>query len=247
MRAIADVLMPRVCAVCGVKLNLAERHICSKCGADLPLCRFEGIRNNPMAQAFNEMLSSSGQGLDAYQPYSYAAALMFYREDYRKIPHAVKYKRNFAVGRDFGCMLGQRMGESELWKGVDIVLPVPLHWARKWRRGYNQAEVIAKGIALGLDCPKLKTNILRRVRRTKTQTRLNKADRYANVSTAFVARANKIPSGVRHILLVDDVFTTGATLCACERALRAALSQRFGSAAASKIRISVATLAYVAH
>lgn len=273
--SVADLVLPRVCVVCGRTLLLGETHVCTACAADLPRTFFAGQRDNPMAVAFNglverELGGSEANGvptgpgsLPATQPFSYAAALFFYRGDspYSLIPQALKYDRNFEAGRHFARMLGRELAASSLFADVDAILPVPLHWLRRWRRGYNQAEVIARGIAEELKggtaasgtVPVL-TRVLKRVRRTRTQTRLDAGGRYANVHSAFVAdgkalASTKIPADKAgrplHLLLVDDVYTTGATLLACERALRRALTETLGPQAASRIRISVATLAYV--
>lgn len=265
--SVADLVLPRVCVVCGRTLLLGETHVCTACAADLPRTFFAGQRDNPMAVAFNglverELGGSEANGvptgpgsLPAVQPYSYAAALFFYRGDspYSLIPQALKYGRNFEAGRHFARMLGRELAASSLFADVDAILPVPLHWLRRWRRGYNQAEVISRGIAEELGVSVL-TRVLKRVRRTRTQTRLDAGGRYANVHSAFVAHgkalaSTKIPADKAerplHLLLVDDVFTTGATLLACERALRRALTETLGAEAASRIRISVATLAYV--
>ena len=273
--SVADLVLPRVCVVCGRTLLLGETHVCIACAADLPRTFFAGQRDNPMAVAFNslierELAGSEANGvptgpgsLPAVQPYSYAAALFFYRGDspYSLIPQALKYDRNFGAGRHFARMLGRELAASSLFADVDAILPVPLHWVRRWRRGYNQAEVISRGIAEELKggtaasgtVPVL-TRVLKRVRRTRTQTRLDAGGRYANVHSAFVAdgkalASTKIPADQAgrppHLLLVDDVFTTGATLLACERALRRTLTETFGPQAASRVRISVATLAYV--
>ena len=213
-----------------------------------------------MAVGFNAMVErelrsladthSGACSLPATQPYSYAAALFFYRGDspYSLIPQALKYGRNFEAGRHFARMLGCELAGSPLFADVNAVIPVPLHWLRRWRRGYNQAEVIARGVAEELEAPVL-TGVLRRVRRTRTQTRLDAAGRYGNVRSAFVADCSTLESSENgmphHLLLVDDVYTTGATLLASERALRAALVQDFGPETASSVRISVAALAYV--
>lgn len=265
--SVADLVLPRVCIVCGRTLLLGETHVCTACASDLPRTFFAGQRDNPMAVAFNslierELAGSEANGvptgpgsLPAVQPYSYAAALFYYRGDspYSQIPQALKYGRNFGAGRHFARMLGRDLAGSELFSNVDALIPVPLHWIRRWRRGYNQAEVIARGIAEELGVRVL-IGALKRVRRTRTQTRLDAGGRYANVRSAFVANGKTLAS-IRitadraerplHLLLVDDVFTTGATLLACERALRKGFTEAFGPDAASKVRISVATLAYV--
>ena len=257
--SVADLVLPRVCIVCGRTLLLSETHLCTACAADLPRTFFAGVRENPMAVGFNAMVERelavsgvpTGLGsLPTTQPYSYAAALFYYRGDspYSRIPQALKYGRNFEAGRFFARMLGRELAGSPLFANVDAVIPVPLHWLRRWRRGYNQAEVIARGVAEELAIPVL-TGVLRRVRRTRTQTRLDAAGRYGNVRSAFVADGSALVSSgngmPHHLLLLDDVFTTGATLLACERALRAGLAATFGPETASRIRISVATLAYV--
>lgn len=180
-----------------------------------------------------------------HEPYAFAAALFFYNadSDYRHIPWHLKYEGGLAAGRFFARMLGERLAGSPQFADVDIVIPVPLHWTRRWRRGYNQAEVIARELAdvLGAD---LRTDILRRARRTRSQVRLAPDAKAANVRGAFILRA--FPEGcdaadsvlrTKHVLLVDDTFTTGSTVNAC----RAVLRQAFPL----PTRISVATLAYV--
>lgn len=262
--SVADLVLPRVCVVCGRTLLLRETHVCTSCSADLPRTFFAGQRDNPMALAFNALVERELAGVDTpsgacslpaldYQPYSYAAALFYYRGDspYSQIPQALKYGRNFEAGRHFARMLGRELAASALFSDVDALIPVPLHWIRRWRRGYNQAEVIARGIAEELKggtaasgtVPVL-TRVLKRVRRTRTQTRLDAGGRYENVKSAFVADG-KVLGRPLHLLLVDDVYTTGATLLACERALRRALSETLSPEVASRVRISVATLAYV--
>lgn len=237
IRAMADLVMPRLCVVCGSNLLLVEDHICAECEAELPLTHFARQRNNPMSEAFNSMIQKEIEaGEERFEPFGYAAALIFYSGSsaYKNIPRGLKYGRNFDEGRHFAKMLGRELASSVLFADVDMIVPVPLHRARRWRRGYNQAEIIAKCIAMemGLDGVR---SLIKRVRHTKTQTKLHRARRYFNVKSAFVAHG--CSPAPKHILLVDDVFTTGATLCACERALREVFS--------AGTRISVATLAFV--
>ena len=152
LRAVADIAMPRTCVVCGRKLLLRERHICTECEIGLPLTYFSRQRDNPMATAFNSMIQSEidSAGEDAsYEPFSYAGSLLFYSgsSPYKNIPRRLKYGRDFSEGRHFAAMLGRELAASPLFADVDAVVPVPLHRARKWRRGYNQAEVIARAVA----------------------------------------------------------------------------------------------------
>lgn len=224
--ALADLLMPRECAVCGRQLLPRERHLCLECEADIPFTHFAALAHNPMADAFNAQVEAPH--------YVRAAALFYYTGDYQNITKALKYHRNFALGRCFAGRLGEELAAVPFWADVDAVCPVPLHWTRRFSRGYNQADVIGRELAGKLGAA-FRPSLLRRVRRTRSQTRLGSEGRAQNVSGAFRAMAPQDPPA--HILLVDDVFTTGATLAACYAALRSALG--------ATVRISIATLAFV--
>ena len=178
---------------------------------------------------------------------------------YRNITYRLKYSRDIREGSFFAAMLGGRAARAEWLSDVDAVIPVPLHWTRRLRRGYNQAEVIASELAKALGA-RLHTDILVRKRRTKTQTRLGIEEKAENVRGAFELsgkfrrrchrsgipgdaapsdnpRMERNPMTFRHILLVDDVFTTGSTLYNCWLPLR----KFFGPS----VRISIATLGVV--
>lgn len=245
LRAVADLLLPRVCIVCGRKLELDENHICRDCLDDIPLTRFHLLSHNPMADRFNEIIQkhlealwdSEGAESHHFERYVYATALFFYSSGagYRHIPHQIKYHGNLSAGRYFGNMLGREVALTPWLQGIDIVIPVPLHWRRKWTRGYNQAEIIGEQVASVIGAS-LRTDILKRKRHTKTQTKLEISEKSANVKGAFEAHETDI-EGIRHVLLIDDVFTTGNTLFACFSALREVFPP--------SVRISIATLAFV--
>lgn len=199
-----------------------------------------------------------------FERYAYCTALFFYNSEagYRHITHRIKYHADLKAGDHFGRMLGKEVASAQWLRDVDAVIPVPLHWTRKWTRGYNQAEVIARAVAKEIGVP-LRDDILKRTRRTKTQTKVGVTDKEANVRDAFQARLYEGPTEVSvdtsplrrlthfitphsgstykdditHILLVDDVFTTGSTLGECFKALRKVFPP--------SVRISVATLGFV--
>lgn len=235
IREVTDLIMPRTCLVCGRQLGLQEKHLCLWCASGLPLTYYWERLHNPMADELNALLERSRQE-GVQMPYVPAAALLFYHHEnpYKLIPRALKYGGNIEAGRYFAARLGRFMAAAEHFADVDLVLPVPLHWTRKWTRGYNQAAVIAKEIAKALGA-EMRADILARARRTHTQTSLDADARLRNVAGVF--RVRHLPKGAKHILLVDDTFTTGATLCACYHALREAIGPL--------PRISVATLSVV--
>ena len=233
-KALADLAMPRTCLVCGNPLGTGEKHLCIWCEADVPLTyNWEQIHHS-MADEFNAVLERLRRDNEPLE-YAYAASLLFYHHEnpYKAIPRDLKYHRNLPAGRFFAAQLGRYMAAVPHWADVDVVIPVPLHWLRKWRRGYNQAEVIARELARALGAS-LRADVLRRARRTRSQTSLSAEERLRNVASVFVVRK---PVQARHVLLVDDTFTTGATLAACHRVLRDALGP--------SVRISIATLAVV--
>lgn len=237
--ALADLLLPRTCLVCGRKLGLRERHICLYCLADMPLTYFWLRTHNMMADKINgiiqEGLCEETEVLKPRVRYAYACALFFYQDEgeYRNILYGLKYGGRTAAGEYFGRMLGMKMAAAAHFSDVDAVVPVPLHWVRRWKRGYNQAECIAAAVADALGA-ELRTDILYRRRRTSTQTKVDVGMKKKNVMGAFEAVSKG--SAPSHLLLIDDLFTTGATLYACCSALR----KIYPCA-----RISFATLGYV--
>lgn len=195
-----------------------------------------------MADRFNEVIQKDvEEGSIPHEQYAYAAALFNYSSDgaCRLIPYQIKYHDNTEAGIHFGRMLGEKLASSDYLQDVDMIIPVPLHWTREWKRGYNQAAMIAEGVAGMIGVP-VRTDLMARRKRTQTQTRLDIEGKARNVAGAFEFRKDRLPENgntIRHILLIDDVFTTGSTLHACFVALRSVFPP--------SVRISVATLGFV--
>jgi ComF family protein len=189
---------------------------------ELPATNFHKEHDNPVAQSF--------WGRAAVE---YATAAYFFRKGNRvqKLVHQVKYKGQ----KEMGTVLGREMGKSlrdSSFIEVDLIAPVPLHPQKYRKRGYNQSEWIARGIAEMLEKPMDVQTLVRRIF-TTTQTRKKRYDRWENVDSGF-GLTNPDSFTGRHILLIDDVITTGATLEAC---IHAVLS-------APGTKVSVATLAF---
>lgn len=236
--AVADLILPRHCAVCGRRLLAHEKHLCIFCLSDIPFTYTWDMPHNPMSDRFNAHICIPDAAEGEKEPYCHAAALFFFNSEaeYRHIPYRIKYHGDTALGRFFGQMLGRRLAVSDTFRDVDMIIPVPLHWKRKWERGYNQAEIIARGMADAIGAA-VRTDILKRVKKTTTQTRLGIEEKKLNVTGAFRVISD-IPGNVSHILIVDDVFTTGATLHSCYAALHTVCRKK---------KISVATLALVSN
>jgi ComF family protein len=214
---------PNVCAVCGADLVQGEEVFCISCLYNIPLTRFWNDKENIVAQIFWGRVNIEN-----------ACAYFFFVKGskYRPLLHKLKYKGEREIGSELGIQFGQALKTSALYRDIDYVVPVPLHPKKLRIRGYNQAEAIAEGIARGLEI-ELSTTHLVRTEFTQTQTRKTRAERVMNVSKAFTVANSKEIEG-KHVLLVDDVVTTGATLEACAAKLLEV----------NGCRVSIAALAY---
>lgn len=203
-----NLLFPNLCVVCGETLLQGEEQICLKCCSDIPKTNFHLVRNNPAEKLFWGKV-----------PVEYATAYFFFRKgsQFQKLLHLLKYKNNSEIGRVLGKFAGAELRESAEFRSIDIIVPVPLHEKKILKRGYNQSELIAEGLATILDKP-LVTDVLVRSIANPTQTKKSVYERYENTKNVFqVTKTEKMNH--KHILLVDDVLTTGSTLEGCIQAL----------------------------
>ena len=209
LSAAADMAMPRTCPVCGKTLDGDERWICRKCLASLPRTRYEDVPFNAMEQHF------AGQ-----VPIERATAYFFYEKGspYASILHDIKYHSLPSMGRWLTARAVTDMAASRFFEGIDAVTAVPLHRSKLAQRGYNQSEYLAGGIADALNIPYVE--MLKAVRPHSTQTHKGAMDRWLNIQGNYALTREAQHWSGKHILLVDDVVTTGATLIVCATALK---------------------------
>ena len=208
--AATDMVMPRVCPVCQQALDSDEVWLCRKCLANLPRTRYEETPFNTMEQHFAGKV-----------PIERATAYFFYEKGapYASILHDIKYHHLPRMGQWMTSHAVSDMANSHFFDGIDVVTSVPLHRSKLAQRGYNQSEYLARGIANALHIPYIE--LLKAIRPHSTQTRKGAMERWQNIQGNYaLIEKNACTLAGNHILLVDDVITTGSTLTACAIELR---------------------------
>lgn len=207
-------LLPPVCLICGQRAEL-PRDCCAGCQADLPVIEAACQR---CGQALAQSAVQCGRCLRKRPAFDRTWAGYAFAPVAQGLVHRFKYQRDLAAGRVLASLLAQRLVLQGALRPQALV-PVPLHWRRQLRRGFNQAEYLAADLSRQLGgIPVMRA--LQRRRATRTQSDLPAGQRAANVRAAFAARS--LPPGLSHVALVDDVMTTGATLDACAAQLKQA-------------------------
>lgn len=217
-----ELFFPRCCTLCGERLPKDVKHLCFKCLSGLPRTQFHGQVDNVMEK-----------NLWGKLPLGRASAYLHYSKggDVSKLIYGLKYYGNERLGYFLGQCMAIELLSSGFFQGIDYIVPVPLHEKKKRKRGYNQSEVLAQGVSEVTNIP-VSANLMVRNQYTDTQTRKGSYDRWMNVKNVFECTSVKELEN-RHILIVDDVMTTGATIVACADAL----------SCIPGLRISVLTLA----
>lgn len=201
---ILNIVFPNICCVCDEVLTNNEEVICFHCRSELPKTKFTNLQNNELVERFHGKLK-----VDFGISY-----LRFYKSGLaQKLLHQFKYKNYPEVGKLIGNWLGYEMLNNGNISNVDFIIPVPLHPRKERKRGYNQTLFFAQGISEATNIPVQKQNLIRN-RYNQSQTHKTKEQRWVSVQHAFKVKNRKIIED-KHILLVDDVVTTGATLEAC--------------------------------
>jgi ComF family protein len=203
-KSFLSLFYPNLCLICNDNVPFIDREICLKCETELPLTNFHLYDSNAIFEKFAGRI-----------PLEQAAALFYFHKAGKVQPliYELKYRNKPEVGVQIGKMYGTILKEYDYFSSVDFILPVPLHPKKEKQRGYNQSDVFAQGLSATLGKPWRK-DILKRTQYTNSQTKKNIIDRFENVKSAFeVAKPKAIQN--KHVLIVDDVMTTGATLEAC--------------------------------
>lgn len=204
LRSLLNLLYPNLCASCQGVLLKNENVICYNCMVDLPRSLYYQDLENPIAKLFWGKIKLE---------IALSAFTFVKKGKVQRLMHELKYEGNTRVGELMGIELGKEFDKAEITDKVDVVVPVPLHKKKLKQRGYNQSDFIAIGVAKVLNC-EINTSLIKRMERSESQTKKSKYERWENVGSAFtLTDANQYRG--KHILLVDDVITTGATLEAC--------------------------------
>jgi ComF family protein len=214
---------PHICAGCGSDILDEKQQLCLHCLADLPVTGFFNQPGNPVEQKFYGRMEVQEAG----------AAFFFTKDSLiENLIYQLKYRGNQNIGKYLGHLAGNYITASNRFKVPDAIVPLPLNAKRQRKRGYNQAEAIANGLSEVLQLPVF-ANAVKRNIYTETQTQRSRVTRWENMENVFEVVDPAQLEG-KHLLLVDDVVTTGASLEACGTEILKV----------NGTKISIATLAY---
>ena len=221
--ALLHLAFPLVCEGCGSDQIDKAHLLCIRCEASLPKTNFHLYPGIPVEKIFWGRL-----------PVTHASSLFYFTKEsmIQQLMHSFKYRANKGLGMYLGKLMGSALADTNRYAAIDALLPLPLFPEKERARGFNQAAVLCEGISSVLHKPVL-YEVVKRTFHTETQTKKNRAERWKNMEGRFLV-VNPAAVEGRHILLVDDVLTTGATLEACGKEI-------FNSA---NLQLSIATLCF---
>ena len=219
-----DLISPRLCVVCGNRLAVTEEVVCSKCYLHLPRTDFgHDLYENVMAKLFwGQIKLEKATALFYYEPHAETVQILY----------EMKYKNHPEIGVVMGRMMAKELMKSGLFEDIDALVPVPLAKKREHERGYNQSLELAKGVSEVTQLP-IANQVVKRTKFVDSQTHRGRWERNENVENVFELVDGDSLSG-KHVLLIDDVVTTGATIIACAQEMQKA----------SNVRISVLALGF---
>lgn len=217
---------PQICEGCGTDLPEPTQFLCLKCLSFLPATNFHMHPNNPIEKIFWGRI-----------PVTYATSQFYYTREsiIQQLMHQFKYSGNKDLGLFLGKLMGDALSSSNRFSYLDALIPLPLFPSKERKRGFNQATILSEGISAVLNVPVLK-NVICRNSFTETQTKKGRIERWQNMEGRFELTATAQLEG-KHVLLIDDVVTTGASLEACGTELLKV----------KDLRLSIATLCFSSH
>jgi ComF family protein len=216
---------PHICTGCASDLLDENNLLCLKCINTLPHTNYAQHANNQVEKIFWGRIPLAA----AHSQFYFSKSSMI-----QELMHQLKYKSNQSIGMYLGEMMGNSLLNSNRFADVDGLVPLPMYADKQHRRGYNQAAVICKGMSLAMNIPVINNNVCRQYA-TQTQTRKSRVERWENVTGSFVIKDPDALAG-KHLLLVDDVLTTGATLEAAGNSILQC----------DNVKLSIATVAFAA-
>ncbi len=220
---IHNILLPLVCFGCNAQLSRGESILCTVCRHELPLTDYNFMDENNVDRIFYGRI-----------PIKKAASFLFFTKNgaVKNLLHHLKYKNQEQIGGFLGDWFGALLEKEQELQDVDVVIPVPLHPKKQKKRGYNQVTLFAQKIAVSINAPYRDDVLLKKIN-TKTQTKKDRQLRWENTKEVF--QLNPVaPKQFKHVLLVDDVITTGATIEAC-----ASIISKVGDVTISVLSIAV--------
>lgn len=204
----AHLFFPQLCAGCGTDVIDTHAPLCIRCIDALPVTNFHLHSANQVEKIFWGRI-----------PVTHASSLCYFNSGslIQSLLHQLKYKGNKELGYFLGRLMGETLQQSNRFQNIDALIPLPLYKSREKKRGYNQAAVLCEGMSEVMKLPVLTGSVLRKAA-TATQTQKSRQQRWENIEGKFeISNPSKLKG--RHLLLVDDVITTGATLEACGQEL----------------------------
>jgi len=213
-------LFPHVCSGCGSDIISEESMLCMRCLSEMPETNFHMHANNPVEKIFWGRL-----------PLVSATAQYYFSKEslMQHLMHQLKYKGNKELGRQLGRLIGNDLQQTNRFNTIDVLVPLPLFPAKEKKRGYNQATILCEGLAEVLNT-EIANDVIIRNQHTETQTKKGRMERWQNMEGKFeLVKPEKIQD--KHILLIDDIITTGATLEACGQELTRANNAKLSIAA----------------
>lgn len=204
VQSLQHLFFPRCCIVCGTALREGEEMLCLRCNMDMPRTNYHLQKDNPVEKLFWGKI-----------PLERATGYFFYQKGSRfgHVLHKLKYSGRCDIGEAMGRFMAAELQTGSFFDGIDVIIPIPLHPKKQHRRGYNQSEWLARGISRISGLP-MEADAVIRIKDTETQTHKSAYERWTNVNGIFRVKQPERFTG-KHILLVDDVLTTGATTTAC--------------------------------